>query len=209
MPAERGSARVRLLHTMPDAPAVDLYVDGTLVVPTLAFGQVSDYLALPSGDHALRIYPAGTGGRGAAVVSAALEGLKARQDYTAVALGRLGQAHAILLHDSTGAPAARRAKVRAVHASPDAPTLDVAVAGGPVVLKNVAFKHATPFKEVDAGMVDLEVRPSGRSETVMALPDYTLADGRLYTFVALGLLDGQPSFMIMPLVQAIEMQLPA
>jgi len=52
------------------------------------------------------------------------------------------------------------------------------------------------------------VRLGGPEETVIELPDYTLADGSLYTFVALGLLDGQPAFMIMPLVQAVEMQLP-
>ncbi len=209
MSIERGHARVRALHTSPDAPTVDLFVDGTLAVPNLAFGQVSDYLALSPGSHRLRIFPAGTGGQGSEVLNASLEDLGAGQDYTAVVLDRLEHVHALMLHDSTEAPAAGRAKVRAVHASPDAPAVDVAIAGGAVLLRNVAFRHATPFHEVDSGMVDLEVRPSGHTETIMVLPDYTLADGSLYTFVALGLLSGQPAFMIMPLVQAIEMQLPA
>ncbi|HOG48350.1 MAG TPA: hypothetical protein PLB78_17105, partial [Anaerolineae bacterium] len=76
------------------------------------------------------------------------------------------------------------------------------------VFRNLVFRHATPFQEVESGTVDVEIRPSGQTETVMVLPDFSLAGGNLYTFVALGLLQGQPAFMVMPLIEAVELRQP-
>lgn len=208
MSAARGNPRLRAFHASPNAPAIDLYIDGTLTIPDLAFGQVSDYLSIQPGNHSLRIYPAGTSGQGQELLSAELEGLKVGQDYTAVALDMVEHLRAMLLHDTTPRPSAGHAKVRAFHASPDAPPVDIAVARGPVLFKNVAFRHVTDFVEVPARMVDLEIRPTGQEQTLMVLPDYTLADGTMHTFVALGLLNGEPAFMIMPLVTTVEMLMP-
>lgn len=42
---------VRLAHAAPDAPAVDVYLDDTLIVSNLQVGQVSSHVGLPSGEH--------------------------------------------------------------------------------------------------------------------------------------------------------------
>jgi len=209
MSVAKGNPRLRALHASPNAPAVDIYIDGTLTIPNLAFGQVSDYLAVPAGNHSVRIFPAGTSGQGQEVLNAELEGLKVGEDYTAVALDMAEHLHATLLHDTTSIPSAGHAKVRALHASPDAPAVDIATGDGTVIFRNVSFKQATDYIEVPAGMVDLEIRPAGKSETVMVVPDYTISEGSIHTFVALGLLKGQPAFMIMPLVTTVEMRMPA
>ena len=55
-------ARVRVLHASPDAPAVDVYLDGSKVsaLTNVPFGAISDYLAIPAGSHkvAYQIGPA-------------------------------------------------------------------------------------------------------------------------------------------------------
>mgnify|MGYP000285877340 CR=1 FL=1 len=83
---------------------------------------------------------------------------------------------ALLLGGSVGPASAQEedAQVRVVHNSPDAPAVDVAVAGGPVLFSNVAFPDATGFAEVDAGTYDLE---AGTVYDVFAIG--TLADGTL------------------------------
>ncbi|MFB6169497.1 MAG: DUF4397 domain-containing protein [Haloferacaceae archaeon] len=48
-------AAVRLAHASPDAPAVDVSVDGEEVVSGLEFRRVSDYLTLDPGDHGVRV----------------------------------------------------------------------------------------------------------------------------------------------------------
>jgi hypothetical protein len=49
---------IRIVHTLPDAPAVDIYLNDTLIVPGLEFGAATAYIALPSGTYTAALYPA-------------------------------------------------------------------------------------------------------------------------------------------------------
>ena len=44
------NARVRVAHLSPDAPAVDVWVDGSRVLENVPFKAFSSYLELPAGD---------------------------------------------------------------------------------------------------------------------------------------------------------------
>ncbi len=46
---------VRVGHGIPEAPAVDVYINNTLIAPALAFGQVTDYLAVPVGTYPVTV----------------------------------------------------------------------------------------------------------------------------------------------------------
>jgi hypothetical protein len=48
---------VRLAHVSPDAPALDLLVDGRLRLQDVNFTDVSSYVILPAGEHELRVFP--------------------------------------------------------------------------------------------------------------------------------------------------------
>jgi hypothetical protein len=50
-------AAVRLAHFSPDAPLLDLLVDGRLLLRDLNFTELSSYLTFPAGEHELRIQP--------------------------------------------------------------------------------------------------------------------------------------------------------
>jgi hypothetical protein len=68
--------------------------------------------------------------------------------------------------------------------------VDIAVTGGPVVFPNTSFKGYTPFTPVPGGTYNLEVRPAGSTDVVLALPNVTLEAGKIYTVFAKGLLGG-------------------
>ena len=57
---EEGNACVNVIHASPDAPAVDVYVDGTLALENLAFGAASGWVALPAGEHQVQVTATGT-----------------------------------------------------------------------------------------------------------------------------------------------------
>ncbi len=46
--AQAAPARVRIMHASPNAPAVDVYVNGQRVLSGVPFFAVSDYLSLPA-----------------------------------------------------------------------------------------------------------------------------------------------------------------
>lgn len=113
-----------------------------------------------------------------------------RSFRTLAALALVAVAASACSDDDTTAPE-QLAQVRVVHASPDAPNVDVLVDDA-TPLTNVAYRAASGFLDVDAGVRRLRVRATGTTTTVIdASP--ALANGGSYTVLATGLLaDIQP-----------------
>jgi hypothetical protein len=85
--------------------------------------------------------------------------------------------------DDPAAPA-DTAQLRVVHASPNAPNVDVLVDNS-VALPNVAYRSFSGYLAVPAGARNLKVRAAGTTTTVIdATP--TLAVGTSYTVLATG-----------------------
>lgn len=55
----QGSSLVRFVHVIPDAVPVDVYVNGTLAVQNLNYGEASTYISVPAGDHTVSATVAG------------------------------------------------------------------------------------------------------------------------------------------------------
>jgi hypothetical protein len=183
-------AAVRVMHASPDAPAVDVWVNGEPKLTGLSFGQFTGHTWLPAGTHQVAVAPAGAPAS-QAVINAPVT-LEAGQAYTVMAIGRLAEIKPLILDDERAPTMGNEAKVRFVHASPDAPAVDIAVAGGPTVLSSVAFGEASGYEMVPP-LTDatLEVRAGG--QTVLPLPGATFAPGGVYTAVAIGLAGGEPA----------------
>ncbi len=86
--------------------------------------------------------------------------------------------------DNTGPD--NQARVRVVHASPDAPDVDVLLDDA-VVLSDVPYLASSDYLEVPSGSRNVKVNAAGTATTVIDA-DVTLADGVDYTVIAAGLL---------------------
>jgi len=85
--------------------------------------------------------------------------------------------------DDVTAPATT-AGLRVVHASPDAPNVDVLV-DNTAALTNVAYKAASTYLQVPSGSRNLKVRATGTT-TVVIDQTATLNQGSAYTVIATG-----------------------
>ena len=183
-------ASVRVAHLSPDAPNVDVYVDDDEVLSDVPFGAISDYLELETGTYTFTITAAGD------PETVAFEGdvdLEA-QYYTVAAIGELGQEtfEPLVLEDLEEAADPDEAQVRLVHASPDAPAVDVTVADeGITAFDDVAFGEDTEYVSLPPGHYTLEVRGATEDDTgdVVATFDVELEADTVYTAFAAGYLD--------------------
>ena len=186
-------AMVRVAHMSPDAPNVDVYVDDSRVLSDVAFGAQSGYLDVPSGERQVKITAAGD--ESTVVYDEPLT-VESGTPYTVVAAGEISQGadeafSPLVLEDDNSAPADGNARLRVVHASPDAPNVDVTAADGGVVLfDNVPF-GASGTTEVGAGTYEVEIRPDSEgndADPAAEFPDTSLEDGQIYTAYAAGYL---------------------
>ncbi|MEO8285539.1 MAG: DUF4397 domain-containing protein [Chloroflexota bacterium] len=189
-------ANVRVIHASPDAPAVDVYVNGTKAITNLAFKEVSSWAQLPAGSYDVKVTATG---QTAGVIEANLT-LEAGKNYSVVAVGKLAEIKPQVVVDDFSNLPANKARLRIVHASPDAPAVDVAVKDGAVLVPNLAFPNASGYLEVDPMTVDVDVRAAGTTTTALSVPGVSLEAGKIYTIYAVGLLNGTPALSVLPVV---------
>lgn len=185
-----GQAKVRAVHASPDAPAVDILVDGNEAFSNAPFTGITDYASLDAGTYNVQVVPAGASEP--VVIDADLD-LEAGMAYSVVAAGELSNIEPVVLPNDSGAPAQGKAHVRFAHFSPDAPAVDIAVQGGPTLFSDISFKESTNYTPVDAGSYDLEARIAGSDTVALSVPGISLSEGAVYTIYAMGLASGQPS----------------
>lgn len=200
-PEPQPISQVRFVHALPGVPPVDVFVDGLRTVPALAFGVIAPYVNLPAGPHSFGVVPAGAV-IGSAILAADWD-LAPGQPYTIMATQpATGPAAPIVLLDSRFAPVGGPARIRFVHASPNTPAVDMVQAGGAALFTNVGFGETTPYLDMPAGTITLEVRQAGTDQVILAMPDAVLAAGTIYTFGAIGLLGGTPPLGTLTLVDS-------
>lgn len=185
-PSPNADARVMAIHASPDAPGVDLYVDGTKVGSNLTFPNNTSYLSVNAGSRSIAVKVAGTM---TTVLNATLP-LTANTHYSVFAVDSVAKLSALVLTDDLTPPVAGKAHLRFIHLSPNAPAVDIAVTGGAVLIPDKSFKEYTAFTPLNAGTYDLEVRVAGTSTVVLSLPGINLTAGKIYTVFARGFVGG-------------------
>jgi hypothetical protein len=203
------AARVRVAHASPNAPAVDVYLDGTRAVSGLAFTGIAPdftagpaYLEVPEGRYDVKITAAGDPG------TVAFEGpVPLAGDLTVAAVGELGVDESdhgasgpdrafrpILIPDDLDLLPPGLTSVRAVHASPDAPPVQVSV-GGLTVFDSLAFGEWSGVATVTPGTKTVTIAAAADPDTVVFEGDLTFEAGTAYTAFAEGYLttDGEPA----------------
>lgn len=198
------STRFRVLHASPDAPDVDIYANGGLLLPGVPFGAQSGWLDVPAGSYTIDIRAAGADPASTPVISATL-GLGADQTYTVAAAGFLTSTDPAdsfrllpLVEDfETIDPAGIRARL--IHASPDAPTVAIDV-GNDGTLDIPSFDRFADSDMLVPGGVPLPANtelavgialPTGAPVTSFTIP--ALAPGEEAIIFAFGTLASHPN----------------
>jgi hypothetical protein len=91
---------------------------------------------------------------------------------------------ALALGISLMSASAQTSRVRVVHASADAPAVDILVDGN-VAFQSLNFKDYTNYTPVPSGMRMISINVAGTTTTALRTP-FTLASGVDYTFYAFG-----------------------
>jgi hypothetical protein len=186
------TARVMVVHASPNAPAVDVRVNNAVALSNVAYPANSNYSSIGAGSTNIKVSPTGSTNY---VIDATVD-LKSNMNYSVFAIDSVAKIKAAVVTDDLTAPAAGKAHVRFFHFSPNAPAVDIAVTGGPVVFSNRMFNDQATnnalqnFTPLDAGTYNLEVRLAGTNTVVLSLPNVMLTAGKIYTVFAKGFVGG-------------------
>jgi hypothetical protein len=194
----QATAQIRVVHALAGEPPVDVWIDGSRLVGGLEFGKDTGYALLPAGAHTLGLVAAG----GTVTEPLFSRDLLLVAGYPYTMIGMAAPAESLVLADESLAPVGGPAIVRFVHAAPDSPPMDFAVATGAVLARHTAFGEASPYVDVPGGTLHLVARLADTQTVVAGIPDATLTADRAYTFIVVGRTGGMPGIMLLPLVDA-------
>lgn len=180
-------SRIRVVHASPDAPNLDIYLDGNREAANVPYAGASNYLPVIFGTRVVELTATGSQ---TPLIQSALP-VAQGTDYTLLAVNRLASIQALVLTDDNSAPAAGQAKLRIIHAAPSAPAIDVyATAPGADLasatpqIGGLAFRSASTYLSVAAGDYRVRVTQAGTKTVLFDSGTLPLGAGVIRTIVA-------------------------
>lgn len=198
---EQQRSLVRVIHAVPDAPPMDVYIDGELIFEGLPFFEITEYLMVEPGRYQVQVVPTGED-LSAAVINSAVT-IEPGKSQSIAAINPLGEIRPEVLEDELSEPPAGTAQVRLFHLAPDAPGVDIRIAGAnEYVTRNLEYPSVVPVN-VPAGQYRFEILPAGSSNVIYTTPPLLFIDGWVYSVAAAGFLENAGSFAIQSRVDFI------
>lgn len=190
---ETFATRVQVLHAAPGLGQIEVLFNGAELLDNFDYGQTSDWLDVEPGVVRVTIRRDRFGFNYAV--------------FDSVYPAPVGNDFNLIISDPLIIPtvvdreplAADTSRVRFIQASVDTPAVDVAMAGGDVVLEDIRYAELSDRFEVPAGTYDLEIRLNETGEVVLELPGTTVEPGMTYNAV----LYGKPGSTETPLTVAL------
>ena len=149
------SASIRFVHASPDAPAIDILVDGQALAQGLEFGSVTEFAPVSEGDLSIQVVPAGQTAESALIdESVEVDGDNA---YIVAVANLLNSLELKVVESNLDDLPENEARTRFVNLSPDDATVDVGQVGGDEWFDDVEFGETTDHRNVEAGAYELDV----------------------------------------------------
>jgi hypothetical protein len=178
-----GTVLVRFAQGSPDASAVDVYANDTLLVPSLGFGMMSGHIALPAGDYTFAVRPAGSPAADPPVAGVAVQLDDSTPAVTVVAVGQVSDQTIALqsFPDNIAGITPDKARISVVNAIPGA-TVQVTLSdpSATVLASDLAANTQGTAVDVAAGDYMLTASVQGVSNPVDLVVPSDAYDGGVY-----------------------------
>ena len=179
---EKGTSLVRVFHAAPSAPAVDVYVDDTLVFSGIEFMDFTDYVSLEEGEYLVEVYPTGT--KDTPAISEVLD-IEEGEMFTVAATQNEEELFLLVIKDHASKKASPKySTFRVIHLSPDAPNVDILV-DDDVLFEDIEFTEGTMYVDVKPGKYNVKVAVNETGDVALQLK-INLKPDRIYTIYAVG-----------------------
>ncbi len=200
-------AEVQIIHNSPE-PTVDIWVNEDPAITAFEFRDATEYIELPAGETiSVGVAPSPSTEPSDIIASFDFV-LEDGEKYIIIANGIVGDSlRPFNLEVYT--PARSEAvdsglvDIIAFHGSPDAPTVDIASGGQPVV-PNLEYAEYSGYLSVPPVFLDLTVIPEGDDIGISYAADLRGLEGQSITVMASGFIDPDPSEPFFGLFAVLE-----
>jgi hypothetical protein len=182
------TAMLRLLQASPDAPPVNVVIDGVTVAFNLAYGNDTGYLTVNSGSRHVQVVPVS----GGAPIFDQMPSFTASSVQTVLLTGPAASIHAVMLDDTSPTIVIGSAFVRVINASATMGAADVyivpagtSIVGVMPVTAGMTFDQSTGYQSTLAGNYQVFMTRPGTTNALLSTGPIALTQSQNQTVVAL------------------------
>lgn len=177
-----GTSLVRILHAVPQAPAVDVYINEKKVISNLEYKKFSNYLPLLKGDYRIDVFIAGTIDK--PVISGSIS-LEEGQMFTIAAIGNLDNLELLVINDHVDKQLIQnQSAFRIVQLSANLPPVNIVVNDKDLV-EDLQYKQNISYVDAKPGQYSIELYLSDGNMSVLSF-GVVLKSNRIYTMYIVG-----------------------
>ena len=193
--AQGAQSWIRVMHDSPDAPNVDVFIDGNLVFQNIAYSATSNYQAVTAGQHRVQVAAAGKSADDS-LIDITVD-LTRSKPYTVLALGKESEIKGKLLADTSKTPPAGNARVRIIHGAAGLGTVDIYPSGSATPLLTDQYFGSADYVNIPAGTYTFDVTKASSADVLVTSQQLKFEPGWVYSLVLY-----EPNTSSTPLVQA-------
>lgn len=182
-------SNIRFLHAVAKAPAVDVYVNGTLLSSNLNFGKISDYTKLTPGEYELLIYKAGI--YDTPLLSETVQ-LYPKSNYTICITTLSNDLYFFKLKDDNIPSKTTQSFLRFINLSPNSPLLSLNLTNNTTLFSGAEYLETTGYYQLSSGIYNFKVVSAYSDQLSKFIKNLTLDDGKFYTIYIIGLFNDKP-----------------
>jgi hypothetical protein len=193
VPAARAESPsfVRIIHASPFVGTADVFVDGSKLLSSFAFGAVTGYASIPPGPHKVQIALVGKGINAAALNQTLT--VSPGVAYTVAAIGASASSLSleVFVDNNLGSPSS--AKLRVYQLSPNTGPISVA-AGSNTLASGIAYQQASDYLSLAAGSYTFDVNASQVNSSLSLAT--TLKADTVTSIFTVGMFNGNPKLSL-------------
>jgi uncharacterized protein YraI len=195
----QGAARVRFIHVIPGAAAIDIYINGALALKGLDYGTPTTYLTVPAGTHTVSITPSGL----KSVLAEQPLTLSADSITTFVASDP-ATLEFVGFPEKLGDPTLGKGRLKIIHASASLPAFDLQAAedidvggavttAGTTIVPGLTYNNSTEF---DLGAQSYPLQLSANDSVILGDVNVPVTSGTSHLLIVYGPIDAPQTLLV-------------
>lgn len=185
----QGAARVRFIHVVPGAAALDVYINGALALKALDYGAPTTYLTVPAGTHTISVTPSGL-----KTVLAEQPLTLSADSITTFVASDPATLEFVGFPEKLGDPTLGKGRLKVIHAAASLPAFDlqaaedidvggVVTAAGTVIVPALAYNNTAEF---DLGAQSYPLQLAANGSPILSDVNVPLTSGTSHLLIVHG-----------------------
>jgi hypothetical protein len=186
-------SNARIFHSIPNAPAVDVYLNNRRVVQNLHYGDFTKYLPLRQGSYNVKLTPFNQPNKTLLTKNI---NINDSSIYTIAAVGYVPKIDLQTILEPKGPVIPGKLFLRFVNLSPNSKPLDLSLINGRKLFTNVPYRGVTDYIPLNPNKYNFQIKDTKNGNLLLNVPNINLRENRFYSIYSIGLVGDKPPLKV-------------